>query len=159
MLNLEQLQFKISCLTICSYNKILLDGLIHKKLDNLNLTSPVEITAIDTVKFIKYLSLYDSLISDRINKSDEFVKLLFEVSLNPIQKYERKQKNQSKGVCAICKKNDSCDLHHIIPLVYGGNNENYNFTAICNYCHQSDAFEYFLPSLQKLIEDMKSEYS
>ena len=39
--------------------------------------------------------------------------------------------------CAICGDNrDYCiDLHHIVPLEYGGTNDISNFICLCKNCH------------------------
>ena len=38
-------------------------------------------------------------------------------------------------ICAACGAKEALELHHIIPLAAGGNDENYNLIFLCHSCH------------------------
>lgn len=39
------------------------------------------------------------------------------------------------GRCELCGSKRGLEAHHIIPLVCGGNNEDYNLICVCQCCH------------------------
>lgn len=55
------------------------------------------------------------------------------------------QTNRSKilkefgGKCQVCNLdiNEFLEIHHILPITEGGNNEFYNLTVLCPTCHKA----------------------
>lgn len=39
-------------------------------------------------------------------------------------------------ICSACGSKKNLELHHIIPIAKGGNNENYNLIFLCQNCHK-----------------------
>ena len=42
---------------------------------------------------------------------------------------------EEAGRCELCGSKRGLEAHHIIPLVCGGNNEDYNLICVCQCCH------------------------
>jgi len=50
----------------------------------------------------------------------------------------RKEARADQEVCALCggpPESDSLDVHHIIPVLCGGDNGGYNLLGLCRSCH------------------------
>lgn len=49
-----------------------------------------------------------------------------------------RQKGEIKKpkICGCCGSKEQLELHHIVPLELGGNNEFYNLLYLCRGCHQ-----------------------
>lgn len=39
------------------------------------------------------------------------------------------------GACELCGSRRNLDVHHIIPVVYGGTDEEDNLIVVCKHCH------------------------
>lgn len=52
------------------------------------------------------------------------------------KKIQKKEINKPK-ICSACGKNKNLELHHIVPIVLGGNDDYYNLIYLCNRCHKS----------------------
>jgi len=38
-------------------------------------------------------------------------------------------------ICSACGSNDKTELHHIVPLAFGGSNDYFNLVYLCHDCH------------------------
>lgn len=52
-----------------------------------------------------------------------------------IMKKRRERMIPSKMQCAKCGATDNLELHHMIPLSFGGTNDDANLVYLCNDCH------------------------
>lgn len=48
----------------------------------------------------------------------------------------RKQIIKEDSCCSRCGSKENLELHHMIPLAIGGDNDNRNLTILCKHCHQ-----------------------
>ena len=158
MLNQELLNLRHNSLKIFDLQRQVLKGTIHQKVKTL-LNDTTNTHSVEEIRYMQYLIQYTSMLCDRILNSDDFVKLFYEVLQNPIQKYERVTIKLETTICSICKINNATEIHHIIPLVYGGNNESYNLISLCNTCHKEDSFEFYLDSLKTIKTELIKNFS
>lgn len=54
---------------------------------------------------------------------------------NDYKSFENIKKRRLK-VCSCCGNKEKLNLHHIIPLYLGGNNDYYNLIYLCDNCHK-----------------------
>lgn len=75
--------------------------------------------------------------------------------------YERRKKITKKIqnkeiikplVCACCGNKSNLELHHVIPISLGGNDEYYNLIYLCFNCHRK-MHKYILDSIGKENKD------
>jgi len=53
--------------------------------------------------------------------------------------------------CEICGQNlDNGEIHHLIPLVYGGSDKSFNVITVCSRCHKLDPFEAIFNPLRRM---------
>lgn len=49
--------------------------------------------------------------------------------------WETTRSRYQEDDCALCREGGAIDVHHIIPLLSGGTNEDWNLLALCRPCH------------------------
>lgn len=57
-----------------------------------------------------------------MSKSPEFIKI-------------RKQRMDECGACELCGRRYGLELHHIVPVAFGGEDTNENLILLCSPCH------------------------
>lgn len=82
-------------------------------------------------------------------KSQEYKKIRAEQA-----EVKKKLYLQNGGKCAVCGEDDA-ELHHMIPLKFGGDNDPANLILLCRSCH--DRASIYAEKLLKQISSKKQE--
>lgn len=59
-----------------------------------------------------------------------------------------------ESVCGKCGCKEKLEIHHLMPVVFGGDNDERNLIILCSKCH-SEASAYFRHRLKQLKKDGK----
>lgn len=71
---------------------------------------------------------------------------------NKLHSQQVQGKINKPRVCATCGSRRNTELHHIVPVACGGNNDYYNLVYLCHECHQKQhryILEKLLPKQEK----------
>lgn len=69
----------------------------------------------------------------------------------------KKFRGESSGICELCGGNKSpngvhLDVHHIIPVLYGGSNSQENLMELCGSCHRTvEAYTKSIPEIEPVL--------
>jgi len=155
--------FKYECLKFLDVSIIILNEIIKNQTCRMHKIVSEEdyskrlLRHTEVLSNMQLIKEYTEVFYLRILEHEGFVKELHEAVTNPIQRNDRKYSSKSNNTCEVCENRLSKDNHHLIPLVYGGSNKQYNLVSVCKRCHNLDPYEIFANSFKTIIEHNEKE--
>lgn len=104
------------------------------------------------IVILNYIRLYYSTLLVSTNFTEDLFRYIFSKN----SQTEREKVGRAVGLCQLCDYRRASQKHHIIPLVYGGSNEEYNLSNVCGPCHRQDMFEVVFEKIRKDNKAKKS---
>jgi len=119
-----------------------------------------------TAKFCSEGCMYDAM-SERIGtdnphwKHGKNIYRAVKRSLGPSswRQIADEARNQSCGTCELCgcvpdEDERPLSMHHIIPIMSGGDNGDYNFMSLCRGCHHTvEAYTKSIPEIEAVLTE------
>ena len=74
-------------------------------------------------------------------------------------------KNRDDFTCRLCTKkplNNGMQVHHIVPVASGGEDDNTNLVLLCNVCHTNlhkDGWENYVKLLKQYTVEIEKSYT